>query len=52
MVKAIESYASWGYLDIGTNDYRDGYPSPPVNWGINTERKRGFFELSKEITGY
>jgi len=23
----------------------------PVNWRINTERKRGFFEKVREITG-
>jgi hypothetical protein len=23
----------------------------PVNWGINTDRKRGFFGKVKEITG-
>lgn len=25
--------------------------SPPVNWGISSERKRGFFNLCKEISG-
>ena len=27
------------------------YQCPPVNWGINTERKRGFFKFLKEVTG-
>lgn len=48
---AIGEYCSWGYYDQGTNNYADGYQSPPVNWGINTERKRGFFKLVGEITG-
>ena len=48
---AIGEYCSWGYYDQGTNNYVDGYQSPPVNWGINTERKRGFFKLVSEITG-
>ena len=48
---AIGEYASWGYFDPGATNYQDGYQSPPVNWGINTERKRGFFRLLSEITG-
>ncbi len=51
MVAAIEKYASWGYFDPGESNYKDGYQCPPVNWGINTERKRGFFDLVKEVTG-
>ncbi len=51
-VAAISRYASWGCLDIGQNNYVDGYQSPPVNWGLSTERKRGFHALAKEITGY
>ena len=45
MVRAVESYVSWGYFDPGENDYRHGYQCPPVNWDINTDRKRAFFEL-------
>jgi len=48
---AIGEYASWGYYDQGTNNYIDGYQSPPVNWGINTDRKKGFFRLAGEISG-
>ena len=48
---AISEYASWGYYAQGTNNCVDGYQSPPVNWGINTERKQGFFRLVGEITG-
>jgi hypothetical protein len=51
MVAAISEYASWGYFDPGERNYRDGYQSPPVNWGINTERKKAFFELLNDITG-
>jgi hypothetical protein len=51
MLKALEGYASWGYFDPGKGDYNDGYQCPPVNWGINTERKRAFFSLLKEVTG-
>jgi hypothetical protein len=51
MLKAVEEYASWGYFDPGKSDYADGYQCPPVNWGINTERKQAFFRLVKEVTG-
>ncbi len=45
-----ENRASWGYFDQGTNNYRDGYQTPPVNWGINTESKQRFFDLLRGIT--
>jgi hypothetical protein len=48
---ALGEYASWGYYDQGTNNYQDGFQSPPVNWTVNTERKRAFFRLVAEITG-
>jgi hypothetical protein len=51
MLAAVSQYASWGYFDPGKSDYVDGYQCPPVNWGINTERKKGFFGLLKEMTG-
>ena len=49
MLKALENRASWGYFDPGQSNYRDGYQCPPVNWGINTERKKEFFELVKKL---
>lgn len=48
---AVGAYASWGLYDQGTNNYVDGFQSPPANWGINTTRKRAFFRLVQEITG-
>jgi hypothetical protein len=59
MVVATRYHASWGYFDAGPgaggstarSDYVEGYQNVPVNWGINTERKRGFFGKVKEITG-
>lgn len=50
-VSALAEYASWGYFDPGESNYRDGYQSPPVNWGLNTERKRAFFDLVRRIAG-
>ncbi|MFO8081753.1 MAG: hypothetical protein R6V07_15810 [Armatimonadota bacterium] len=45
-----EKHASWGYYDQGTNNYRDGYQTPPVRWTINTDAKRRFFDLVRHIT--
>src|SRR5262252_3727710 len=51
MLAAIGEYAGWGYFDPGSSNYRDGYQCPPVNWGINTDRKRAFFAFLKQVTG-
>jgi len=48
---AVNDYCGWGYFDPGQSDYADGYQCPPVNWGINTARKKQFFSKLKEITG-
>jgi hypothetical protein len=56
---ALSRYAGWGYFDPGEGaggsaaygDYIDGYQNPPVNWAINTPRKRAFFDLLAEVTG-
>jgi len=50
---ATKKYASWGFFDYRMKDepFTDGYQSVPVDWGINSERKIGFFRLLKEITG-
>lgn len=45
MTAAIGEYASWGYFDP------DGYQCPPVNWGIDTQRKKAFFDKLAEVTG-
>ncbi len=50
-IAAVSEHASWGYFDPGKNNYQDGYQSPPVNWGLNTERKKAFFRLLGEMTG-
>lgn len=51
-VAAVSEYASWGYFDyrMEGEGYPEGYQSVPVDWGINSERKRGFFQLAKTIT--
>jgi hypothetical protein len=53
MVAAVSQYAGWGYFDyrMQGEGFAEGYQSVPVDWGINSERKKGFFNLLKEITG-
>lgn len=50
---AIGEYAGWGYFDYRMKDegFDEGYQSLPVNWGISSERKRGFFKRLSQITG-
>ncbi len=51
MTAAMGEYCSWGFFDPGKNNYQDGYQSPPVRWAIETDRKKAFFALLKEVTG-
>ncbi|MEI8085342.1 MAG: hypothetical protein WCG93_03895 [Paludibacter sp.] len=51
---SLKNYVSWGYFDFrfsGESDYKEGYQSVPVDWGINSKRKKAFFNKVKEITG-
>jgi hypothetical protein len=50
-VNATKAYASWGYFDFRMDGegFDEGYQSVPVNWGINSERKKAFFGKVKEI---
>jgi hypothetical protein len=50
---AVGEYASWGYFDFRMEGegFDEGYQSVPVNWGISSARKRGFFSLVKDMTG-
>lgn len=52
-VAAIGENVSWGYFDYRMNRERfeDGFQSLPVDWSINSPRKKGFFGLLKTITG-
>lgn len=59
LIVAVQQHASWGFYDPGEgacgfhtrSNYVDGFQNIPINWRINTERKRGFFKLVSEITG-
>lgn len=56
---ALEHRAGWGFFDPGPGaggfaaygDYSAGFQNPPINWGLNDDRKRGFFEMLSEVTG-
>ena len=52
-IAALSESASWGYFDFRMKGegFDEGYQSVPVNWGISSARKRGFFTLVKEMTG-
>jgi hypothetical protein len=52
-IAAVSQYASWGYFDfrMDKEGFDEGYQSVPVNWGVSSARKRGFFSLVKEMTG-
>jgi hypothetical protein len=53
MIAAFSSHASWGFFDFRREgeSFEEGYQSVPVDWGINSERKKAFFNSLKEITG-
>jgi hypothetical protein len=50
---AVREHVSWGWFDFRRKGepLEEGYQSPPVNWGISSARKRGFFDYLAEITG-
>ena len=53
MAAAVSKYAGWGYFDFRMKGegYDEGYQSVPANWGLSSERKRGFFGLLAKMTG-
>lgn len=53
-IAALDEYAGWGYFDyrMKGEGHDDGYQSVPVNWGISSPRKKGFFELAEEVSGF
>ena len=50
---AVSEHVSWGWFDYRRKGegMDQGYQSPPVNWGISSERKHGFFQILSEIAG-
>jgi hypothetical protein len=53
VLAAVSRHAGWGYFDwrMPGEGFHDGYQSVPVDWGIGSDRKRGFFGLLKRMTG-
>lgn len=52
-VAAVSRYASWGYFDyrMKGEGFEEGYQSVPAEWGIGSGRKRGFFQMVREMAG-
>jgi hypothetical protein len=50
---AVGQYASWGYFDyrMKGEGFDEGFQNVPVDWGLSSPRKKGFFRLVAEITG-
>ena len=50
---ATAAHASWGWFDYRRKGegMEEGYQSPPVNWGISSDRKRAFFRRLSGVTG-
>jgi hypothetical protein len=60
MINALKAGASWGLFDFRKrgetltaidSTFREGYQSVPVDWGINSQRKKEFFTLLEKISG-
>lgn len=53
LTAAIAAHVSWGWFDYRRKGegMEAGYQSPPVNWGISSDRKRAFFKACAEISG-
>ena len=51
---SIEEYISWGLFDFRKKGeaFVNGYQSIPASWGIDSDRKKGFFGKLKEITAW
>lgn len=49
---AVAAHASWGWFDFRRKGegLDQGYQSPPINWGISSQRKKAFFNYLAEIT--
>jgi hypothetical protein len=52
-IAAISEHTGWGFFDyrMKGEGFEQGYQSMPCDWGINSDRKHGFFHLLKQITG-
>lgn len=53
MMAAIEEYCGWGFFDYRQirEPFEYGFQSLPVDWTIDSPRKKGFFGLLAQVTG-
>jgi hypothetical protein len=53
LLAATSKHASWGFFDYRRRgeQFGAGYQSMPTTWGIDTDRKRAFFESVKRLSG-
>lgn len=54
MIVSIENGVSWGYFDFRRKNepFEEGFQNPPVDWTIQSERKKQFFQLLKKVTAH
>ena len=54
MIVSIENGVSWGYFDYREKgeSIEQGFQNPPVDWSINSGRKKQFFQLLKKVTSH
>jgi hypothetical protein len=52
LLAATREHASWGFFDyrFPGEGFEQGYQSVPCDWGLSSDRKRGFFRLLKTMT--
>ncbi len=51
MLAALDRYAGWSSTIAWRASRTQRVQSVPVDWGIRSERKRGFFSLLARVTG-
>ena len=53
MIASVYEHAGWGFFDYRRSHegWNEGFQSVPVNWSIDSPRKRAFFSLVAKITG-
>jgi hypothetical protein len=50
---ALENYISWGFFDYrkkGVSNLKEGFQTIPIDWGINSDNKKVFFNKLKKVT--
>jgi hypothetical protein len=54
MIVSIENGVSWGYFDFRkkSEPFEEGFQNPLVDWKIQSERKKQFFQLLKKVTAH